>query len=373
MITDRLGYYRVGWKKFYNKTLALLESHKTGYQIDWIFNNDVYGKIDWTVPVQESLDHLYLLRAQQLRNHYDYLVLYFSGGADSTNILKTFVDNNIFLDEIVMQFPEPTVKNFNAEDKSNKNIYSEIKYQAVPTLNGLNLDPRTKIRYQDFAKPLLDLLDKDDWFDRIPMGTNISPSGIGRQISQVVEPHILELCSKGKSAAQILGVDKPLVHSDGTNYFAYFSDVSAMHSPPVDFTQSEIFNNLYHTEFFYWTPDLPQIVVKQAQLIKAYCQTSEDAKTKIMSSMKKHIGTFRPLLHSIIYSPDLKIDWDPEKPNSKVIRPMDEWFWESATTIQKGNYLSVINYLRDHTNSSYMIEGNIDNGLTAHTTGFYKL
>ncbi len=374
MNSDRLGYYRVGWKKFYNKTLAILESHQTGYKIDWIFNNDVYGKIDWSIPVPESLSSLYFTRAKQLREKYDYLVLYFSGGADSTNILKTFVDNNIFLDEIVMQFPEPQVKEYdNVTDKSNKNIYSEIKYQAVPTLNNIKLNPNTKIRYQDFAKPLLDLLSNDNWFDVIPMGTNISPSGIGRQISQVTEPHILELCMKGKSCAQILGVDKPLVHSDGTDYFAYFSDVSAMHSPPVDFSKSEIFNNLYHTEFFYWTPDLPQIVVKQAQLIKAYCQTSETAKAQIMSSMKKHIGTFRPLLHSIIYSSDLKIEWDPEKPNSAVVRPMDEWFWKTATTSQIGNYVSVINYLRDNSNPEYMINGNIDNGLSAHTTGFYKL
>ena len=86
MLNDRLGYYRVGWKKFYNKTLALLESNKTGYKIDWVFNNDIYGKIDWTLPVLESLDLLYALRARQLREKYDYLVLYFSGGADSTNI-----------------------------------------------------------------------------------------------------------------------------------------------------------------------------------------------------------------------------------------------------------------------------------------------
>ena len=374
MSNDRLGYYRVGWKKFYNKTLALLESNKTGYKIDWVFNNDIYGKIDWTVPVQESLDFLYLLRAKQLREKYDYLVLYFSGGADSTNILKTFIDNNIFLDEIVMQWPEPQVKQYSEiDDKSNKNIYSEIKYQAVPTLNNLHLHPSTKIRYQDFAKPLLDLLDKDNWFDEMPMGTNISPSGIGRQISQVTEPHILNLCMQGKSCAQILGVDKPLVQSNGSDYFVYFSDVSAMHSPPVDYTMGEIFNNLYHTEFFYWTPELPQIVVKQAQLIKAYCQTSETAKFQMMSSMKKHIGTFRPLLHSIIYSPDLKINWDPEKPSSAVVRPMDEWFWKSASHNQIGNYISVINYIRENSNSQYMIDGNIDNGLSAHTTGFYKL
>ena len=373
MNSNRLGYYMVGWKKFNNKTLALIENHQTGYEIEWVFNNDVYGKINWSTPINTSLTELYKQRALQLRSQYDYLVLYFSGGADSTNILKTFIDNNIFLDEIVMQFPEPVEKQFNIEDKSNKNIYSEIKYQAIPTLKKLDLNPATKIRYQDFAKPLLELLNNDNWFDKIPMGTNISPSGIGRQVSQVSEPHILELCSKGKRTAQILGVDKPLIYSDGKDYYAYFSDVSAMHSPPVDFSLSDIFNNFYHTEFFYWTPDMPEIVVKQAQLIKAYCETSKQAKDMIMLSMKKHIGTFRPLLHSIIYPADVKIDWDPEKPSSEVVRPMDEWFWSIATDTQKGNYLSSINYLKTNSKDSQFINNDIYKGLNASLSGFYKL
>jgi hypothetical protein len=90
---DRLGYYRVGFKKFFNKTLALLENHKTGYEVQWIFNDNIYDKIDWTIPIRESLLDLYRRRAEQLRNKYDYLALYFSGGADSINILHAFIDN----------------------------------------------------------------------------------------------------------------------------------------------------------------------------------------------------------------------------------------------------------------------------------------
>lgn len=373
MNKDRLGFYRVGWKKFYNKTLALIENHRTGYEIEWIFNDDIYKNIDWTVTILDSLENLYRKRAQQLRDRYDYLVLYFSGGADSTNILLTFLKNNIFLDEIVMQIPESAVPTFNEEDKSNRNIYSEIKYQAVPTLTNLNLHPNTKIRYQDFSKPFLETMKNDDWFEKIPMGTNISPSGVARQVAQVKEPHILELCNKGKRAAQILGVDKPLVHSDGVEYWAYFSDVSAMHSPPVDFTESDIFHNLYHTEFFYWTPDLPEIVVKQAQLIKQHCQISDESRKMIMLSMKKHISTYRPLLHDIIYPKDVKVLWDPEKPDSKILRPMDDWFWKTADDRQKNNYLSVIEYIRHNTKSIHMINDNIENGIAAHQVGFYKL
>lgn len=373
MNKDRLGYYRVGWKKFYNKTLALIENKKTGYELEWIFNDEIYSSKNWQTPIKESLQSLYTRRAQQLREKYDYLVLYFSGGADSLNILKTFLDNNIFLDEIVMQFPKPIESTFNKEDLSNKNIYSEIKYQAIPALNKMQLHPSTKIRYQDFSKPFLDLMNKDNWFEEIPLGTNISPSGIARQVAQLKEDHILDLCTKQKNTVQILGVDKPLVFCNGKDYYAYFSDLNAMHSPPVDFTGQDIFNNFYHTEFFYWTPDLPEIVIKQAQLIKAYCETNEQAKDMMMKSMEKHLQYYRPLLHKIIYSNEIEIDWDPEKPSSKVFRPMDEWFWKTSTNKQQQNYLSVIDYLKNETDPKWTIDNNIENGLSAHHSKFYKL
>jgi hypothetical protein len=372
---DRLGYYQVGWKKFYNKTLALMETYCTGYKLEWIFNDEVYSNIDWSTPIHESLLSIYKRRAVQLRDSYDYLVLYFSGGADSINILHAFIDNDIFLDEIVMQLPEPARQQFADGDTSNGNLYAEIEYSAIPHLNKFKdkLNPNTKIRYQDFAAPVIELLSKDDWFDTNPMGTNICISGIGRQVAQVTEKHILELCDKGLRIGQILGVDKPLIYFDGYDYYAYFSDVSAMHAPPAGLNQSEVFQNYYHTEFFYWTPDMPEIVVKQAQEIKRYCDIDDFARMKMKLSLERHISEFKSILHPIIYPPQVTTGLQTEKPTSKIIRPMDQWFWKSANDKVIGNYMAAINYLRDRTNPDHMIDGSIDNGLAAHLSKFYKL
>jgi hypothetical protein len=153
--SDKLGFYRVGDKKFYNKTLALLENFQTKEDVHWIFNNKVYGSIDWTIPVETPLSELYKNRAQQLRDQYDYLVLYFSGGADSANILHAFVENNIFLDEIVMHLPKP-VTSFNDTDLSNGNYYSEIKYSAIPILerykNKINPTKQRRTNYKIIKK-----------------------------------------------------------------------------------------------------------------------------------------------------------------------------------------------------------------------------
>jgi hypothetical protein len=377
MQSDKLGYYLVGNKKFINKPLALIEAKKTNQDITWYFNDDIFGSYDWSAPVERSLFDIYVDRAKQLRNRYDYLVLYYSGGADSINILWAFIANNIFLDEIVMQLPEPARKTFNPNDTSNRNIYGELEYAGIPWINRYSalFHPDTKIRYQDFAKPVIELLQKDDWFETNPTGTNFCISGIARQVAQVTEDHILKLIDNRKTVAQIVGVDKPLVHYNvkKNQYFAYFSDVNAMHAPPVDLTQSEIFHKLYHTEFFYWTPDMPELVIKQAQLVKKNCEKDFRAKIMAHTIARRHISEFRSVLHPVIYPPEVTVDFQTEKPSSKIIRPMDDWFWNTASETVKRNYLDVIEYLRNNTDPRHMAQGDINNGFKGHISRPYGL
>ena len=101
MNQDRMlqyGFYQVGEYKFYSKFEAQILSEKSGLPIRWNFNDEAYDCSNWQVEPVESIGELYRQRAQQLRDQYDYLVLWFSGGADSTNILDSFVLNNIKLD-----------------------------------------------------------------------------------------------------------------------------------------------------------------------------------------------------------------------------------------------------------------------------------
>ncbi len=376
MNSDRLGYYLVGWKKFYNKTLALMESKKTGYEVTWSFNENIYGSIDWSIPIETPLFEIYKQRAQQLRDKYDYLMLYYSGGADSGAILRTFVENNIFIDEIVMQLPEPVRQTFDPKDKSERNFYAELEYAAVPYLNKIKnkLNPNTKIRYQDFSKPGLELLQKDNWFETVPLCTNITLSGVFRQIAQNNDTHILDLYNTGKSIAQILGIDKPLVYFDGTDYYAYFMDTSTYHYvSPVDFNDTELSKGKYSTEFFYWTPDMPEIVVKQAQDIKRNCEENPWAKFMASEILKRHISEYRPVIHPVIYPSDVTVDFQTEKPSSKIIRPMDRWFWNTASDKVKMNYLEAIKYIENNTNSDHMIKNSIQYGIGAHKSKFYKL
>jgi hypothetical protein len=374
MIDDRLGYYLVGQNKFSNKTHALLESKKTGHDLSWIFNDSVYGKIDWTVPVNVPLMELYKARALQLRQQYDYLILYYSGGADSTNVLHAFIDNNIFIDEILMWDCEPTKSTVNDKDYSNKNYYSETKYAAMVHLNKVKntLDPNTKITLKDFAKTGLDIISKqDNWYEDMPLGLTLSISGILRQVSEQHDVHFLRQQDTGKSTCYIMGIDKPLVCKEGNDYYAYFQDTGAYHvMNPVDFAGG---SDHVTTEFFYWTPDFPEIVVKQSQLIKAHYESKPEIQHMADKALTTHISEYRSIIHDAIYPREFCESFQVEKPSTHIRRPMDNWFWETADQRTKMNYLETIKYLGQHTDSKHMIKNNINWGIAAHRSKFYKL
>src|SRR5260221_13572359 len=69
------------------------------------FHDESYAQFDWAQEPLVSLDTLYKMRAKQIRDENEYLILLYSGGADSHQILDTFLKHNIFIDEVRVQYP----------------------------------------------------------------------------------------------------------------------------------------------------------------------------------------------------------------------------------------------------------------------------
>ena len=66
------------------------------------YHDAVFDKANWKVEPTKTLDQLYAERARQIRDEYENVIVCYSGGNDSSNILETFYYNNIHIDEIVM-------------------------------------------------------------------------------------------------------------------------------------------------------------------------------------------------------------------------------------------------------------------------------
>ena len=362
---NRLGYYQVGLKRFYNKTLAFLESNQTGYHLEWIFNDDVYGSIDWTIPIEVPLTELYRLRAQQIRDTYDYVCLHFSGGADSNNVLHSFIDNGIFIDEIIMFLPESDVKNLNNYDRSNRNSFAEIEFEAKRRLHEYRniIHPDTKIRQFDISTPLFEILKIDNWFEYNPPETNAGIVMIAREYSTFNDFKKISDLNESKKIAHIIGTDKPLVYYDGTDYYCYFSDSNAYHTGAIDNVRSRFLNNCF-TEFFYWSRDLPEIVIKQAQEVKKHAEFDIHIKNMLNQIMKRHIDDYRSILHPIIYPPHTEPKFQTLKgKNITKKRKKEDWFWEVANQDLIYNYQNTLNYLKKNLNIK----------LHSINKGFYKL
>ena len=101
------GYYTVNDQRYDNKITALIRASELKTDVKWHYFDDIFINAHKNNVLSDTnLEDLYKIRAQQLRDSYDYLILNYSGGSDSHNILHTFLKNNIKLDCIYVQWPE---------------------------------------------------------------------------------------------------------------------------------------------------------------------------------------------------------------------------------------------------------------------------
>jgi hypothetical protein len=273
------GYYLVGNKAFNYKVRALQEATRTGEFVRWIFNDDAFTAMNWKQPLGISMNEMYRRRAQQLRDQYDYLVLFFSGGADSTVILQSFVNYGIHLDEVVVAWPITQTEGRytpNAQDFSPRNLLSEWQYAIKPKLDWLAQNhPRVKIT-------ICDVLDdpENNHFseDTVTFVDNHSYIGVNRNLQ--LDRILRDRTEQYPSCAGLFGV-APIECAILDNQYlcAYFMDSATngvMKSDCHSFTQYQ-----RNIEFFYWTPDMPEIVREQGHALLNYLNVDTDSRRYI--------------------------------------------------------------------------------------------
>ena len=325
---DQFGYYQVGDLKFYSK-LEAVQANETIGRISWNFNEAVFSSYDWRVDPFQTLEELYKIRAQQLREKYDYLVLWFSGGADSTNVLNSFVNNNIKIDECV------SLVNYEATGDKFNFLNGEIYNVAAPKVEQARLtQPWIKHTLVDLAKLTMDRFTaKETKFDWIyQLNGYLNPNNASKVDIKLTQPHWRNMINSGKKVCFIHGIDKPRVFKNKDHYYYRFVDlvdtaVSAqvqMLNRPWDFD-----------ELFYWSPNLPELAIKQAHVVKRFLQgvrltdlvTDVYASTVQTTVNGKQYGISLSNLHQLIYPGWYPVPYQAKAP-SLLFTPRDEWFFK---------------------------------------------
>lgn len=349
----KLGFYSVGDKKYLSKPMALLAATEANQFPEWNFNREEFGSAKWDQEPEVDLRTLYRLRAQQIRQKYDYIRLEFSGGSDSATVLYSFVNNGIHLDEVVFRYPKTGEKSVSSDPFNYKpeNTLSEAKFAAYPILNWLaTAAPNTKITTHDYSENMLDDSNDESWILRTK--DYFQPGHAFKHAKFGLKEHQHQ-ADQGQHVCVLYGVDKPKVCVKDKKWYAYFLDITANHAV----TDGGEYENVT-TEYFYWSADLPELIAKQCHVIKNWFGLEQNKMFQYVCRWPNHSfvhkNAFEAIARPLIYP-----DYDPTtfqtaKPTNSFYNEMDYWFYTNfKDTHQYIVWQAGLKYLVDHIDPKY--------------------
>jgi hypothetical protein len=344
-MNTKFGFYKIGDFVTLSKIEAIELHRRTKIHPQWIFNDEAFSACDWSVEPSVSLEEIYKRRALQLREKYDYIVLFFSGGADSTNVLHSFINNNIHVDELLCYHTKSVAGEHGVGEQ-------EIFRVAVPTAKrAQEINPNIKIREIDLTKNILEFYqDKKNKFDLLYDKNDYwSPNHMGLTSLSDHIPEWKQLADKGKRICLLRGADKPQIFYDDQGWHVKFLDILVGNS--IDIKSVREKNLWFDHEFFYWTPDLPDVIIKQAHVVKHFLQTAKSTspglslqpsffQAKTINGKKYYMTCDQ--LHRLIYP-----TWDINtftmgKHSTPLASPRDSWFF-SKTEFAKESEIARMN------------------------------
>lgn len=375
-MNKKLGYYLVDGIEFSSKIEACIYATAKEKSVEWIFNNDVFSNYDWKIEPLETLDQLYDKRAKELREMYDYIIISYSAGADSHNLLTAFLRQGLIVDEIIVntmskgneKYSEVSANNFSSKNSP----ASEHILQAIPRLREISfLHPNIKITVVDLTDYLFDSFHKANdasWI--LNKRESLNPINATRY-NYLYFSEIRKKFDKDKKIAVILGVEKPrvFINPNNDNVFVLFNDRAANITSVDDHIND--YDNVT-IEYFYWHPSCAKMICKQAHIIKRWLEAFPENQKNWEAPDKDN--RYR-LIHERIYRTLIYTTWDnswyqADKSTSDWYNEFDSWFLEGHNTSTAYRiWQEGINYVKDNASKFIMSKNGVDDGMV----NFYKI
>lgn len=334
-INKKLGYYVCDGIEFESKIKACMHSLVVKKDVEWVFNDFDFGLYDWTNEPLESLDQLYDKRSRELREKYDYLILSYSGGADSHNILMSFIRQGLHIDEIIINTLEKGWKKFTVLDSSNVSSFNsgaEHYLQCLPRLKEVeHLIPKTKITICDLTDHVYDsLLKVGDASWVLEKREALNPIGITR-FNYVYFDEVKKRFDKEKKIGLVLGVEKPKSAIHKGKFYFRFNDRAANMVTIIDHIRD--YDNSV-LEYFYWSPDAVPLMIKQGHVIRRWLENKPEVQ-KYWDSRTTSYKVVRfyheRLLRDVVYPTTWNNSWfQVDKATRDWYSEFDNWFIEGA-------------------------------------------
>lgn len=297
MIQLHCGAYKYRGSFYYDRESlfdAMLLNNDINHYAKFYFNDEVFEKLDWTKEPNFSLDDLYKVRARQIRDEYDYVILSYSGGSDSTEILETFLECGLFIDEIQTVHYSELIRQMD-EDLISKDeslaVMLEYKRAVLPKLKRVReLSPNTKITEIDVSDYTYNQIAKNK-FDYMGItGQRTNGTGLIKPLrtNTFYMHNYNQQTFKGKGkVAFVRGYDKPILSIENGNLIFRFSDMP-LHG--VKLMRGGQVGEMYTFEDFFWSHKMPFIPIKQSHVIKKHVERDPMLFNSIMDYNSKMIA-----------------------------------------------------------------------------------
>jgi len=253
-VSDATEYFHwsCNGKTFTNKFKALYEKDLSGDVVQFNIPTS-YNNVSWNQEPTQSWKEILKNRAQEIRDSYKKVRLFYSGGSDSTCVLHAFIDNNIFIDEIVVSIKYPKEVGADPEPVNVAIPYIESIKHKIPNTKFTLAQVTIEDCRQIVADPFF-------WqhlirYPSLMCGT--ASSGYQGLVPQLYSKFVEDDC------INIICRDKPRLKWINNKCYTYWLDssVQAMSAP-------------WNSTACFFYNDSPTVYLKQCHLLKQYIENN---------------------------------------------------------------------------------------------------
>jgi hypothetical protein len=248
--------------------------------------------------------------------------------------------------------------------------YTRELIQALPQVKKLAEHHKIKISLYDWTNDMLNAADDRDWF--LETGARYDPTAMARRKFHKVFRHHNEMVHKGKRVGFVYGVDKPrLLRDDHSIYFSFLDSIMPRGAMQTNDILGECWEN---DEYFYWSPNLPELLIKQGHMVVRWLTTFNKLNLipHIDNCESGHSEEYYREVNRCIYADWDTNTWQIKKPTSDVYDQVGRWFLESATD-SRIKWESSLGELERICGTKWFNNNSVNNGFVGCLSAFYKL
>lgn len=264
-------YHRFGYKisgspeLITSKTKAVVAAGGDTSKISWYADDDVFDQLDWTKEPADRMDVLMQREVTRIRNQYQYVGLWYSGGFDSQTIVDTFIKCGMHIDELLITHKAYTNKSDNELKYALKQAHY-IKRHFMPKIK-ISLSKQTLETVVEFYQNA-----KENWIEYCGHQFWVQKLFRANPNLNVGTKEVFDRAG----AILIEGRDKPRVDLRDGAWYATATDAIGAWTMGTNALS------------FYYTRHTPEIQIKQTHLMINWLETLDGVDHRKVHLLQSH-------------------------------------------------------------------------------------